>query len=419
MALNITASLFSAFSGPSAEGVCKSFDGSCSSEDHQLLFGNLTGLRMQPENPKGRIIVFEARGGDDKAPGWEHRTDTIPICNSIIEQGWEALPVFYSDAAFDKIKAFVTGADGYISRVNPDVYEGVTQSLFEKLLLEMVDEGTAPMAHPELMRRFGAKDALAKIAPLRTGLPDTYAYYDVNSWREKFPTTLSQGPRVVKQNRGSQGEGIWICRLKDESLYRTMETLPAETELVLMEAVDNHVEHMTLAQFITFAEQYLEGGMTEGGQLIDQAFMPRIVEGEIRVLFVGNKPIEIVHKKPKEGGLSATLKSGAVYTAYEPDAPEFQRLMKSFVHRDLDNLLPLLGMDGHHLPLLWTADFILGAARPPWVDGLDYYFIGELNCNCVGITTQLHVTDVVAAEAIRISEIAQQNKRSAWPSMLW
>ena len=29
------------------------------------------------------------------------------------------------------------------------------------------------MAHPKLIQKFGAKDALAKIAPLRTGLPDT------------------------------------------------------------------------------------------------------------------------------------------------------------------------------------------------------------------------------------------------------
>jgi glutathione synthase/RimK-type ligase-like ATP-grasp enzyme len=35
------------------------------------------------------------------------------------------------------------------------------------------------------------------------------------------------------------------------------------------------------------------------GQIIDQAFMPRITEGEVRVLMIGDKPIEILHKKPK------------------------------------------------------------------------------------------------------------------------
>ena len=37
------------------------------------------------------------------------------------------------------------------------------------------------MAHPKLIQKFGAKDALAKIAPLRTGLPDTVAYYDAGN----------------------------------------------------------------------------------------------------------------------------------------------------------------------------------------------------------------------------------------------
>ena len=32
------------------------------------------------------------------------------------------------------------------------------------------------------------------------------AYYDKESWRARFPGSISQGPRVVKQNRGSQGE---------------------------------------------------------------------------------------------------------------------------------------------------------------------------------------------------------------------
>lgn len=53
-----------------------------------------------------RIIVFGARGGDDKSPGQEHRGDTIPICNSVIELGWECVPVFYTDEMAGKIKTF-------------------------------------------------------------------------------------------------------------------------------------------------------------------------------------------------------------------------------------------------------------------------------------------------------------------------
>ena len=61
----------------------------------------------------------------------------------------------------------------------------------------------------------GAKDALVKIRDLSCGMPDTYAYYDIPSFKENFPQTVATGPRVLKQNRGSQGEGIWVCRVKD------------------------------------------------------------------------------------------------------------------------------------------------------------------------------------------------------------
>jgi len=223
----------------------------------------------------------------------EHRRDTIPICNSLIELGWWAQPVFYSDTAADLLLSYAAeGVDGYISRVNPDVYDDLTVWKYDKLLETLHHtHGLAAMAHPKLIQKFGAKDALAKIAPLRTGLLDTLAYYDADAWRDSFPRTLSQGPRVVKQNRGSQGEGIWIVRLVDETAYRKLARLPLDTPLDLTEAVDNHKEYMTLGEFLKFAERYLEGGAEQGAQLIDQAFMPRISEGEVRVLMIGDTPV--------------------------------------------------------------------------------------------------------------------------------
>ena len=49
----------------------------------------------------------------------------------------------------------------------------------------------------------------------------------------------------------------------------------------------------------------------EGGLLVDQRFLPRIVEGEVRVLMIYDAPVVVVHKRPAEGAFSATLFSGA------------------------------------------------------------------------------------------------------------
>lgn len=49
--------------------------------------------------------------------------------------------------------------------------------------------------------------------------------------------------------------------------------LPLDTKLKLTEAVDNHVEHKTLGDYMTFCEKYIIG---ENGMLVDMKFLPRI-----------------------------------------------------------------------------------------------------------------------------------------------
>ena len=65
----------------------------------------------------------------------------------------------------------------------------------------------------------GAKDALVKIGKLGCGLPDTLAYYDAEALEKGFKACCAYQPRVIKQNRGSAGEGIWLCWLakKDDN----------------------------------------------------------------------------------------------------------------------------------------------------------------------------------------------------------
>ena len=347
-------------------------------------------LLPQPANPDGTLYVIECKGGSDKAEDG-HRRDTIPICNALIEKNWSCEPIFYSDAEYDAVFKKLSAADGYIARVNPGEYEGVTQKKLDDMLRTLSSNGLAAMSHPDAMIKMGAKDALVKISTLSCGLPDTYAYYDVETFRKTFPTTIASTVRVLKQNRGSQGEGIWVCKVKEgQEGPVTMDTI-----LDLQEAVDNHKEEQTLGDFLTFCEKYIHG---ENGQLIDQRFLPRIVEGELRVNMIYDTPIEIIHKKPAEGGISATLASGAKYVSYSPTDPQFDVLMTKF-KTDLPKIMPALGMEKDPLPLIWTADFILGDKTD---DGKDTYVVGEFNCSCVGITQQLHLTPTVAAAAISV-----------------
>lgn len=96
------------------------------------------------------------------------------------------------------------------------------------------------------MINFGAKSALVKLR--NTGLvpEDTDVYYDILSFKKTFPITLTYGERVLKQNRGSTGEGIWRVQIEDSRPYKAGQPLPLDTKIKVTEAVDNHVEHKQL-----------------------------------------------------------------------------------------------------------------------------------------------------------------------------
>ena len=258
------------------------------------------------------IVVFEVEGGSDKGADG-HRKDTMPIVNAIKEQGWDAEVIYFHPDKAEEIYAQVSeNFDAYISRVNPGNIPGGEKGYFQ-MLTKLADAGLLGMSTPADMMAYGAKDALVKLNDTPLVPDDTAAYYEVEELHNTFPTSLSYGERVLKQNRGSTGEGIWRVRLADQELAQSVEpgtALPLDTALKCTEAVDNQTHDYKLGAFMDFCDQYIEG---DNGMLVDMRFMPRIVEGEIRILLVGDEPVFIVHKKPAEGGdnFSATLFSGA------------------------------------------------------------------------------------------------------------
>jgi glutathione synthase/RimK-type ligase-like ATP-grasp enzyme len=243
------------------------------------------------------------------------------------------------------------------------------------MLRELHSNDIQVMIHPDVQLGMGAKDALYKIRNLKCGLLDTEVYYTPEEFIAGFRKTVAFRPRVIKQNRGSMGEGIWICKLVDESKYCATygnAMVDLDEPLVLSEANDNHIEyHPAVAEFMEFClngrtdksgawecqgrGMYLEGGREVGAMLVDQRFLPRIVEGEVRCNIVGSKLVELVHKKPKEGCFSATLNSGAVYTMHTSDDLKLKNLVNALVE-DLPKMMGAVGLAGHPLPLLWTVD---------------------------------------------------------------
>merc|ERR1712084_21415 len=119
-----------------------------------------------------------------------------------------------------------------------------------------------------------------------------------------------------KQNRGSSGEGIWIINLKKGDYCAAYGDAMCEDseELILMEANDNHVENHTVGEFIAWCltgrDDEAKAGKDAGGQLTDQRFCGRILEGELRFNMVNDVCLGVIHKVPAPGGMSAVGGTG-------------------------------------------------------------------------------------------------------------
>merc|ERR1719171_2143606 len=271
-------------------------------------------------------------------------------------------PIHYVHEDHDKIFEVLKQFDAIIVRCNPGQIkaDGGDQKKFDDAMRSLRKKGIQVWPSPDVMELMGAKDALCKIANMSIGLEDTLTYYDEAAFIAGFKKTMAFQPRVIKQNRGSAGEGIWIIKLKEGNYCSTFGERSCDDSEVLdlMEANDNHAETHTVGELIEWCiagrtdksgtweskgtGKYLEGGKAAGGQLVDQRFCPRIVEGELRYNLVGPKLIGIIHKKPKEGGISAVGGTGSIYTYYGPDEPKFKNLTTNFLEKDINHVMPAL-----------------------------------------------------------------------------
>lgn len=349
---------------------------------------------------KKHVIIFEARGGTDKGQ-YGFRNDSKPIIDSLKSRGWTAEIIFYRDEDRGEIYRYTHDkADAYISRVNPGNLNDETG--YFQMLKELVSNGIEGLPHPNAMIAYGAKNSVERLKGTEIVPEDVYTYYDFDTLKENFPKSLAKGIRVLKQNRGSTGEGIWKVDVLNKEKYK--DEIPFDAILKLTEARDNHTEEKTLQEFLEFCIQYLEGN---NGMLLDMPFLARIKEGEIRVLMLRNKAVNVVHKKPADqaDAFSATLFSGAIYRYDEPTQwPELVRL----VERMVPTIQTKLG--NYDLPLIWTADFILDTDE----NGNDKYVLGEINASCVGFTTFLELSEDIADEVLALMDAESAvNKRWA------
>jgi hypothetical protein len=290
----------------------------------------------------------------------------------------EARPVIYDESFADAVREQLLAVDGVLVWVDP-IHQGKTRVELDPLLRDVAAQGPWVSAHPDVILKMGVKDVLFRTRHLGWGA-DTHRYDTAASFRAEFPSRLrANGPRVLKQNRGNGGQGVW----KVEALSNTDAMVR-----VLHAQRGSMPEDMSLDTFLARCEPYFGWG----GCIIDQAFQPRLPDGMIRCYMSGSKVAGFGHQlikalipPPPEGVDSPEAQPGP-RIMHGPDAPQFQALRRSMEDEWTPGMMETLDIDEASLPVIWDADFLYG---PRDAAGADTYVLCEINASsCFAIPEQ-------------------------------
>ena len=297
------------------------------------------------------------------------------IFSELVALGIEAEPAVYCEEAQDEVHAQLMKADGVLVWVNP--LEGQrTREKLDALLRDVAATGRFVSAHPDVILKMGVKEVLHRTRHLGWGT-DTRLYRSAEEFRHSFPAQLRiAGPRVIKQNRGNAGQGVW----KVEWPEQPANTAPDVT--VLEARSGSRPETLPLKDFMSRCETYFGWG----GCIIDQPFQPRLPDGMIRcymgldkVVGFGHQKIKALVSPPPEGPDAPAAQPGP-RNMYGPAALRFQALRTKMETEWTPQMMEVLGLERNSLPIIWDADFLYG---PRNAAGQDTYVLCEINVSSV------------------------------------
>ena len=122
--------------------------------------------------------------------------------------GIDAEPAVYDEEFAEAVRAQLLAVNGVLVWVDP-IHQGKTREALDPLLRDVAAQGPFVSAHPDTILKLGVKEMLYRTRHLGWG-SDTRLHRNVDEFRATFPTVLREaGPRVLKQNRGNGGQGVW------------------------------------------------------------------------------------------------------------------------------------------------------------------------------------------------------------------
>jgi hypothetical protein len=312
-----------------------------------------------------------------------------------------AEPAVYHDEFCDEVRQQLMQVDAVLVWMNP-IQDGRDRSILDPILRDVASKGIYVSTHPDVILKMGTKEVVYRTRDIGWGC-DTHLYRSAKELRRELPKRLADGKaRVLKQNRGNGGLGVWRVELLEcgssphpETIIRVRHAKRGSIE-----------ERISLNAFFVRCEPYF----AKDGRLIDQAYQQRLPDGMVRCYLVHNKIVGFGHQAvnalfpapPGAAPSEAPLPGPRLY--HPPSMTDFQSLKDKVEQEWVPAMQRLLDIKTASLPILWDCDFLLG---PKSASGEDTYVLCEINVSSVAPFPESAPPYIAEAALARIQAVME------------
>lgn len=321
------------------------------------------------------------------------------IFEELARLGIAAEPAVYDEDAHEEIRTQLEQVDGVLVWVNP-LQDGRTRLRLNQLLREVTTAHRWVSAHPDIIARMGVKDVLFHTRAMSWSA-GVALYATFSDFQRRFPRQLAQGqPRVLKQGRGNDGQGVWkVERASPEAGSQEVRVCEAHA--------GSRARTMALGEFLASCRDYFHAG----GVIVEQPFQPRLRDGMIRCYVSEDQVVGFGHQHPQGLMDPAAMHPDAARgkVMFPADAERFGRLRTRMELEWIPQLMACLGIARRDMPVIWDADFLYG---PVDGDGADTYVLCEINVSSVFAIPEQAAAAIAQCVSRRLADPAGEAHRA-------
>ena len=362
---------------------------------------------MSPDNP-ARIAILSPGSQEARQNATGASSRFSDLFNAFAARGIHAEPAIYHDDFREQVRQQLLQVDAVLVWVNP-IEAGRDRSALNAMLRDVAAAGVFVSTHPDVIAKLGTKEVLYLTRRIGWGC-ETHLYLSMEQMVRELPLRLTTGQaRVLKQNHGSSGNGVWKIQLSltqptDSNNSRPSAVPQPETVVSVRHALRGCIEEdITLGEFYRRCEPYFAAN----GRMIEQVYQERLPEGMIRCYLVHDKVVGFGHQAinalfpapPGTAPTEAPMPGPRLY--HPPTMAAFQNLKTKLEQEWLPAAQRLLAIETERLPVLWDCDFLLG---PKADNGEDTYVLCEINVSSVAPYPESAVPYVVDATVAQVRE---------------